>query len=74
MTWADIIGRSQKHEVVLTRHAVCYFLWRKYPLKLREIGDLMGGRSPAPIYHTIQCTMRRMGNGELPKLAIDISP
>lgn len=60
ITLQDIVGRSQRADVVRARNAYCYQLWRQHPtMTLREIGKRVGGWVPSTIYHAIEQARKR---------------
>lgn len=52
ITWEAIQGKSRKRELVLLRHAYCYFCLKlKLFESLKAIGDTIGGRDHSTVLH-----------------------
>ena len=54
VTPAEIIGRRRTETVVRARQMVMFLLWQTSRYTLAQVGEAVGGRSPATISHAFQ--------------------
>lgn len=47
----DVLGRRRPPEIVWPRHIAMYILWKTQKFTLAQIGDALGGRTPATVSH-----------------------
>jgi len=60
ITWQQITGPCRKAEVVQRRSEIARTLRNRFQgMTLRDIGQILGGRSPATVMHEINLFYKR---------------
>lgn len=61
-SWDDIISPRRDAKTVKARNQIVYNLYMSGEKNYREIGELLGGRTPATIHHAFVEACRMDGN------------
>ena len=62
--WEDITGRKRDAKTALARQMVMYYTYQNTDLRLQQIGDILGGRTPATVSYGYQ-KIAAMKNGTI---------
>lgn len=60
ITPAEVLGRRRSELAVNARQIVMYLLWGTSQYSLSQVGEVLGGRSPATVSHGFQTIARRI--------------
>jgi chromosomal replication initiation ATPase DnaA len=60
LTWAEVLGKTRKHNVVVARQEVCWRLYKERKLSLPRIGRLVGNRDHTTVLHSVRQHQSRL--------------